>query len=261
MRCPQVASGKIHHVRRENMKRILSTILALCMVLSLIVAVPFTTSAESFGASGVNSSTVGASGQVGYDANKVVKKDLTNIPDITTVSSLGWADNTSVREYKITNAAGLKKLDNLQGGSQSVNNGLAGYTFYLANDIDLNGVTDFYGIGQGVGWQDVFAGTFDGQGYAIKNWKLTVDANNAKNENYYGTGLFGYVVSCAVIKNVVMENCAITMAAGGGASGNVRYIGGLVGWLNRFDDISTGSLPTVENCKVSLNLTSEHASS
>ncbi len=232
------------------MKRILSALLALCMVLSMLVAVPFTVSAEN--------AIAGASADGGYVAKAptVDKGELTDINAISGSLPLAGSNATIPTEYQISDVAGLKKLDTLQS---EANKGLKGYTFYLANDIDLNGVTDFYGIGQGVGWVDVFAGTFDGQGYSIKNWDLKVTKDTT---DFWGVGLFSYVGSEGKICNVVMDStCSITVDADGGAANlsQFRFIGGLVAWLSRFDNITPGATPTVENCKVSTTIISNRA--
>ena len=93
----------------------------------------------------------------------------------------------------------------------------------LMNDIDMSGMSNFYPIGE---WADdtscgvkqmVFGGTFDGQGYIIKNLKVSVDKPQE-------AGLFGRCGS-ATIQNLGLVNVSVenTMAEGG-----VR-LGGLLG--------------------------------
>lgn len=74
----------------------------------------------------------------------------------------------------------------------------SGKTITLATDIDLNGL-NWTPIGN---WDNAFEGTFDGNGYTIKNLYV----NDATLE---GAGLFG-VAQNATIKNLTVENANVT---------------------------------------------------
>lgn len=119
---------------------------------------------------------------------------------------------------------------------------LAGY-YLLANDIDL---TDYLALGgggydNGQGWKPIglyhdvtdgtaynytFKGTFDGNGYTISNMTM------ARTDDYaFNAGLFGYVHSAGVIKNLGVIGATMSVKS---------YSGGLVG----------ASEGTIENCFV-----------
>ena len=93
----------------------------------------------------------------------------------------------------------------------------------LMNDLDSNtaGYDELASptANQGKGWQPIetwghpFKGSFDGQGYEIRDLFI-----NRPDES--GVGLFGYVGVGGVIKNVSVVNATVT---------GRRYVGGLVG--------------------------------
>ena len=123
--------------------------------------------------------------------NTITSQDTSGIQDINNVSNLA-----SGQTYKITNAAGLQKLQSLSNTS--------GVTIILAKDIDASSISGWAGINN-------FAGTFDGNGHKISNLSGT-------------QGLFSTITSTGNVKNLGMENVNIS-------STNDR-IGGLVGYLN-----------------------------
>jgi len=86
--------------------------------------------------------------------------------------------------------------------------------FILMNDIDMSGYTGTeYNI---IGNTDInFTGSFDGQGYAIRNLSFTT------SEAINDVGLFGCIVG-AVIQDLGVENVSLTTAG--------NYVGGLAGW-------------------------------
>lgn len=121
-----------------------------------------------------------------------------------------------------------------------------GVHFRMTADIDMAGVTDFYGIStapasaaSNAGYN--FGGIFDGNGHRIKNLTIngikfddtgkalvTFPANGSRK----WVGLFGRIVEGAIIRNVIMDaSCSITGAT---------YVGGIVG------EIAVGGI--VENC-------------
>ena len=97
-----------------------------------------------------------------------------------------------------------------------------------------------------------YAGTFDGGGHTISNLKI-------ESSDSYSLGLFGYIATDGVVKNLALsdveisgvvyiggivgynrgtiENCSVS----GSVSGSSYYVGGIVGY-NR---------GTIENCSVS----------
>ena len=105
--------------------------------------------------------------------------------------------------------------EDLQAFSYIVN-GITGYTqntaakAVLLNDIDMAGMTSWLPMGTE---SKPFKGTFDGQGYAIRN--IVIKAG----KNY--SGLFGYT-SGATIKNFSIDG-TLTVPEGYGEHGTVGY--------------------------------------
>lgn len=141
---------------------------------------------------------------------------------------------------------------------QNINNNLSG-KYILMNDIDLKGI-DWETIGAWGG--NSFTGTFDGNGYTIKN--LTIDDTTRE-----GLGLFGVAAYGAIIKNLGMENTEIkakgkvgslagvimgevvienSYSISGTISCSESGAGGLIG-------IYSGNCITVENCYTDIDVT------
>ena len=93
----------------------------------------------------------------------------------------------------------------------AVRNDLDG-NYMLANDIDMSGFYTFEPIGNET--DGAFTGTFDGNGYSIKNLVLNY-------ETYKYVGLFGYLDGS--VTNVRLDNADIV----GG-----RYVGGFAGYAD-----------------------------
>ena len=161
--------------------------------------------------------TLELTSEIGYDYKSVEKKDLSSVASIQTLTP-----SNSARAYKIETPADLVYLSNYvnglaYSGTSTVTNAKAalyGYTIYLANNLDMTGVS-MKAIGsvynQAVGdypknTVQYFAGTFDGQGYTIDNLKVTSDIT----EGVVYLGLFGALRS-ATVKNVVLgAGCEFT---------------------------------------------------
>lgn len=102
----------------------------------------------------------------------------------------------------------------------------SGINARLMCDIDLSELTDKYwtpigdgtqyntALGQTAGGYNQFSGTFDGNGYTIRNIKIRHDK---------GSGLFGYLNS-ATIKNLTIDSVSIDKCSKG-----VEYVGSLAG--------------------------------
>ncbi len=97
---------------------------------------------------------------------------------------------------------------------QAIRNNLAG-TYIQTADIDLSSISNFSPIGTNGSPAEPFTGSFDGNGFVIRNLKIT------NNNTYGGVGLFGYINTNAVVKNVALENVYIT--------GNTHDVGAIVG--------------------------------
>ncbi len=164
----------------------------------------------------------------GYSADRVETKDLTNVPDIKTLTRDNYKE--SGNEFKITDPEGLKHLSVLTNSlkeGESVKGGekFEGKTVYLAANIDMKDITDFVPIGSGSSLNSYgsatpkfcWCGTFDGQGYTISN--LKVEGNNLEPiktddgsiTDIVCVGMFGFVERNAVIKNLRLdETCSFT---------------------------------------------------
>ncbi|MDD2994267.1 MAG: GLUG motif-containing protein, partial [Pygmaiobacter sp.] len=133
-----------------------------------------------------------------------------------------WFAPTS---FDISTAAQLDELRKVVNGGTSA----LGYTntddavYNLINDIDLTGFDSDTDATNG-NWAPIgnldnpFNGTFEGNGYAIKNMVINLSESNV--------GLFGYAAVGAAIHNVGVENCTVT--GGGSTGGVVGYAGGAI---------------------------------
>ncbi|HBF15668.1 MAG TPA: hypothetical protein DDW30_08345 [Clostridiales bacterium] len=164
---------------------------------------------------------------IGYDAALVEKQELSGIPDIKTLTTESYAEGT---EWKITDAAGLQKLSEISNTADTYT--FADKTIYLANDIDMAGVTDFrpisYNSGFGTAFVTAFnagnrfSGTFDGQGYAIRNLTMTSEADDCTS-----VALFG-AVRGGCIRNLVLDSSCSFTYTGNSEKANVASVVGLM---------------------------------
>jgi prepilin-type N-terminal cleavage/methylation domain-containing protein len=124
-------------------------------------------------------------------------------------------------------------------------------SYILMSDIDLEGF-DYYG--DGTGWAPIgdsalpFAGSFDGNGFMVKNLYI-----NRPDTHYQG--LFGYT-RLAKVSNVTLESVSVTgydytgalagyvyksMISGSSSSGTVagrQHVGGLLGMNDAYSDLA-----------------------
>ncbi len=133
----------------------------------------------------------------------------------------------------------LRTVDDLRTLNTGVtSNGLhyTGDYFVLGNDIDLTGVTDFYGIGDDTNETHYFDATLDGRGYTIKNWTmngLTLDSSGSPvaSSSRQTVALVGILGPNGHLKDITMDaSCSLKGYAG----------------LAAFVAICNG---TVENCR------------
>ena len=152
--------------------------------------------------------------------------------DKTDVSAMTeFSTEASGTEFKISSAETLIKFaaavkDDNGNGTYS----MSGKTFYLANDIDLQGAA-FTPIADVSYPVDGFAGTFDGNYYTIKGLYI-----NGKT-NY--KGLFG-ILNGGTIKNVTVEGTVIS---------SNNNVGGIVGKIFSGSVENCGFKGTVESTK------------
>lgn len=159
---------------------------------------------------------------------KIISVILALVMSITCFSLIGFAEETKIVEH-LTEVpegyVGIYTKDDLD----NVKLDMAG-KYILMNDIifedsDYEKGGSFYNSGKG--WEPIgtsstkFTGTFDGNGYAIKNLYI-----NNPEKDYIG--LFGYVNN-ATIKNVTLEDANIT---------GKNYVGGIAGYSYQNTTIS-----------------------
>lgn len=154
---------------------------------------------------------------------------------VVSVNAAPWAGSgTSADPYQIWNASDLNAI--------GANTTYYSSSFRLMADIDLAGITYTDAVIPYSG--TTFTGVFDGNSHEISN--LTIDTAGANTNNL---GLFGYLDSGAVLKDLGIKNLSITAgtssqsigALAGLNAGTIEYcfaegtitdgyfIGGLVG--------------------------------
>ena len=223
---------------KSTMRKTLSVILSVVLVLANVSLIAFandTTTPEYTTSEDI----------VGYSAARVERVDLTNIPSITERPNDFAGKYTS---WKISTVAELQFF----AASPTKEDTYAGETIYLANDIDLTGV-DFVPFG---GWATTgdaawakihFRGTFDGQGYVIKNMKITMPSEGITAANGY-VGFFRNLGTGAVVKNVVFdENCVVSCGTNV-AAGPMGILAGSIDPNKSYNTDLTTDTVTISNC-------------
>ena len=212
-------------------KKLLSLLLALCLVMALVPMTAF--------AAGTTDSWDGTADTSWYDENET--------------------------EFH------LQTAEQLAGMAKLINDDTAYFkdkTVYLDNDLDLSG-HEWISIGDGAN-TDVgsFQGVFDGQSHVVYNLyshEGLKSENKDNNNNLYRNGLFGSIYN-ATVKNLGIENADIVIPMKDGSTygkgilvdwmthstikncyttGSItggsyieKYIGGLAGFLNGNNSIS-----------------------
>ena len=152
-------------------KKILSLLLALCLVMALV---PMTAFAEG-----------------------------TSVDNWDGTADISWyTDHKTDTEYHFTTAeqlAGLAQLVNDKTASVS----FEGKTIYLDNDLDLSGC-QWTPIGNGSNFGRYFAGTFDGQYHKITNLH-----HHSTGDELIRNGLFGVVSDGGTLKNLLVIDADI----------------------------------------------------
>ena len=152
-------------------KKLLSLLLALCLVMALV---PMTAFAEG-----------------------------TSVDNWDGTADKSWyTDHKTDTEYHITTAeqlAGLAQLVNDKTASVS----FEGKTIYLDNDLDLSG-SQWAPIGDGSNHARFFAGTFNGQHHKIMNLN-----HHYTGDEVVRNGLFGVVSDGGTLKNLLVIDADI----------------------------------------------------
>ncbi len=209
-------------------------------------------------------------GAVGYDSanareNTAWSETVVDILTFTFQNGERSIDKTVW--YGIYNAAGLKHFSELINNSTYFGFRDEDTKVCLCASIDMNSISDFIPIGNGMSKFDsafpgrAFNGVFDGRGYVIENLSPTPCASDTNKIAYIS--LFGAVAKSATIRNVVLgsgcnftytgnysNSCVAALAARveeGATISNVlnlapvsggAYCGGIVGYVNGSSDSS-----------------------
>ncbi len=217
----------------KTQNRVISLLLAACMMLSLCAALPFVVSAEVVSTSGWDGKTATQPEGSGTKDDPYLIADAAN---------LLWLQKQIPRGDIVND----QHADVLAGKYTAK---FAGMYFLQTQDIDLNG-KNFASIGYyfaNAKRMGAFGGTYDGQGFAIRNGKITSqNTGHGLNVNW-GHGLFG-MIHGATIKNIVLDNVQVE---GHGVTGAI--VGRAAATA---DDKEKGeTLNIIENCVVNANCT------
>lgn len=217
----------------KTQNRVISLLLVACMMLSLCAALPFVASAEVVSTSGWDGKTATQPEGSGTKDDPYLIADAAN---------LLWLQKQIPRGDTVND----QHADVLAGKYTAK---FAGMYFLQTQDIDLNG-QEFMSIGYyfaNAKRMGAFGGTYDGQGFAIRNGKITSqNTGHGLNVNW-GHGLFG-MIHGATIKNIVLDNVQVE---GHGVTGAI--VGRAAATA---DDKEKGeTLNVIENCVVNANCT------
>ncbi len=215
----------------KTKNRVISLLLAACMMLSLCAALPFVASAEVVSTSGWDGTTATQPDGSGTKDDPYLIADAANLLWIQ--KQIPAADRVDDSHADVVAGKYTAKF--------------AGMYFLQTQDIDLNG-KEFMSIGfyfANAKRMGAFGGTYDGQGFAIRNGKITSkNTGHGLNVNW-GHGLFGMIYG-ATIKNIVLDNVQVE------GHGEVGAIVGRA--VATADDGEKGeTLNLVENCVVNAN--------
>lgn len=217
----------------KTQNRVISLLLVACMMLSLCAALPFVASAEVVSTSGWDGKTATQPEGSGTKEDPYLIADAANL--LWLQKQIPAADRVNDSHADVVAGKYTAKF--------------AGMYFLQTQDIDLNG-KNFASIGYyfaNAKRTASFGGTYDGQGFAIRNGKITSqNTGHALNVNW-GHGLFG-MIHGATIKNIVLDNVQVE---GHGVTGAI--VGRAAATT---DDKEKGeTLNVIENCVVNANCT------
>ena len=217
----------------KTQNRVISLLLVACMMLSLCTALPFVASAEVVSTSGWDGKTATQPEGSGTKDDPYLIADAANL--LWLQKQIPAADRVNDSHADVVAGKYTAKF--------------AGMYFLQTQDIDLNG-KNFASIGYyfaNAKRMGAFGGTYDGQGFAIRNGKITSqNTGHGLNVNW-GHGLFG-MIHGATIKNIVLDNVQVE---GHGVTGAI--VGRAAATA---DDKEKGeTLNVIENCVVNANCT------
>ncbi|HBF15149.1 MAG TPA: hypothetical protein DDW30_05615 [Clostridiales bacterium] len=223
--------------------RVISLLLTACMMLSLCAALPFVASAEVVSPAG------------GWDGKKATQPAGSGTKDdpylIADAANLLWVQKQIPAADKVNDSHA-----DVVAGKYTAK--FAGMYFLQTQDIDLNG-QEFASIGYyfaNAKRMGAFGGTYDGQGYAIRNGKIVSQntGHELRDNMNWGHGLFGMIYG-ATIKNIVLDNVQVE---GYGITGAIvgRAVADATTTKNQTDNGKKAEeFNIVENCVVNANCT------
>ncbi len=147
--------------------------------------------------------------KIGYDP-KLSQQTVNAAPNAKDLYVAYYLDEyvDPTATYKITDANGLKLFASLVNMNTTYNS----LSVYLANDIDMSGVTDFRPIANGTDLAAAgipmlaYKGSFYGFGHTVDNLKMTSTDETANVMQY--VSLFGVLGSSATVRDLVIgEGC------------------------------------------------------
>ncbi|SFA86799.1 Ig-like domain (group 2) [Acetitomaculum ruminis DSM 5522] len=130
------------------------------------------------------------------------------------VYAMDKGDGTKENPYKISDYYDLQEFAKIVNGDHDTipqNNAACGI---LTNDIDAK-IDNWIPIGDYKKAQNKYKGIFDGNNKVIKGLQ------SSYNKDYYYIGLFGYIATEGILKNVSLKNSDIH---------GCTYVGNLAGW-------------------------------
>ena len=145
-------------------------------------------------------------------------------------------------------------LTSYSGGIDADTNNSANYYAVLMNDIDYENAS----MPNKGRTSDIFMGTFNGMGYAIKNYKI--DASSSA-----GGGVFGAIYGAACIENVAFINAVggdaesplVLGQTYGGTVRNIYVKGSYTGANGYRGAFASGGLGVASNCIVDITYSDE----
>lgn len=217
----------------KTQNRVISLLLVACMMLSLCAALPFVASAEVVSTSGWDGKTATQPEGSGTKEDPYLIADAANL--LWLQKQIPAADRVNDSHADVVAGKYTAKF--------------AGMYFLQTQDIDLNG-KNFASIGYyfaNAKRTASFGGTYDGQGFAIRNGKITSQNTGHELNVNWGHGLFG-MIHGATIKNIVLDDVQVE---GHGVTGAI--VGRAAATAD--DKEKSETLNVIENCVVNANCT------
>ena len=227
------------------MKRIALILLSLAMIVSSLVIVP------------VSATTAETETETAFtpiaDKDKLtvegLKADGKTVLTMDEYYTLATTDGATAGSYvAISSTDDWKIFDNVCSSKGAWTNKSSGVTFFLTGDLDFTGVTGVTPVGIkypywnekteedttdfDFGLQE-FQGTFDGNGYTIKNLDIVEEASKVGATSAYrgsniGMGLFA-IAKNATFKNLIIDDTCSFVQVDGDSLGGYCGAGALLG--------------------------------